>query len=253
MSVVCLSVCISIVACLPVHRSICFGSSLVRFFFFFFVIPPVVSVPCFACLSCYRLVVMSVQSLVAVCCFRSSRFLFSSIIVSCICFSVTSHCFFSRSFFVCLFVCPCFVRLSGLFFLSFISHFVLFLCSCFGLLKVEFEGYVAAGTVMKSYIAILTLLLRLRQASRCNIVHFPPLFFRFVSFVSRLFLDPFRNRLFVPVILLLLVFYNFTSPPPHIFLVGLSGTCCMFFIFVLFYSSYPRRGGKHFSSALIIS
>ncbi|CAM9896259.1 unnamed protein product, partial [Laminaria digitata] len=30
--------------------------------------------------------------------------------------------------------------------------------------KVEFEGYVAAGTVMKSYIAILTLLLRLRQA-----------------------------------------------------------------------------------------
>ncbi|CAM9686210.1 unnamed protein product [Ascophyllum nodosum] len=32
--------------------------------------------------------------------------------------------------------------------------------------KVEFEGYVAAGTVMKSYIAILTLLLRLRQA--CN-------------------------------------------------------------------------------------
>ncbi|CAM9793791.1 unnamed protein product, partial [Ectocarpus fasciculatus] len=32
--------------------------------------------------------------------------------------------------------------------------------------KIEFEGYVAAGTVMKSYIAILTLLLRLRQA--CN-------------------------------------------------------------------------------------
>ncbi|CAM9826592.1 unnamed protein product, partial [Ectocarpus sp. 6 AP-2014] len=30
--------------------------------------------------------------------------------------------------------------------------------------KIEFEGYVAAGTVMKSYIAILTLLLRLRQA-----------------------------------------------------------------------------------------
>lgn len=32
-------------------------------------------------------------------------------------------------------------------------------------LQIEFEGYVAAGTVMKSYIAILTLLLRLRQAS----------------------------------------------------------------------------------------
>ncbi|CAM9541557.1 unnamed protein product, partial [Discosporangium mesarthrocarpum] len=32
--------------------------------------------------------------------------------------------------------------------------------------KLEFEGYVAAGTVTRSYIAILTLLLRLRQA--CN-------------------------------------------------------------------------------------
>lgn len=33
------------------------------------------------------------------------------------------------------------------------------------MIQIEFDGYVAAGTVMKSYIAILTLLLRLRQAS----------------------------------------------------------------------------------------
>lgn len=48
------------------------------------------------------------------------------------------------------------------------------------MVQIEFEGYVAAGTVMKSYIAILTLLLRLRQASlRACCVRSSPLFLFF--------------------------------------------------------------------------
>ena len=59
---------------------------------------------------------------------------------------------------------------------------------CF-LRKVEFEGYLAAGTVMKSYIAILTLLLRLRQVSLvCGFIClFFPLFSRLTSLRNCLF------------------------------------------------------------------